>query len=138
MTVQLPTLQENHWHYLLGTGITALVYWWLRSELTPRRVISIFETEGVLSARQILAWVLAIFTMCMLAAGRISPSQAESLLLIPLGLFGFGTLPKVADKLKAPTTVNARQVKAQVETDSLTMNGATVNDTIPPGGPKLY
>jgi hypothetical protein len=100
-----------------------LAWRWLRRELTPRRVLSIFETDGVLSARQLLAWVLAVFGMCMLAAGRLNVEGLSSLLGWVVGLFGIGGIVKAAAAVKPAATVNAAQ--ADVHTRNTTINSTT-------------
>jgi hypothetical protein len=118
MPLTFPTLQENHWHYLLGCSIALLLWLWLRHELTPAKVLSIFETDGTLSARQILAWVLAFYGMLMRAAGRLDNDGMKMCFDCSFILFGIGGAVKVADKIKPPTTISAKTVTAEVKTDT--------------------
>ena len=81
---------------------------WLRKDLTPRRLLSIFETNGVLSARQILAWIIALFGLFMRAADHLDNQGMEQCFEWATLLFGIGGAVKAVAALK-PTTVNAEK-----------------------------
>ncbi|SNC62176.1 hypothetical protein SAMN06265337_0618 [Hymenobacter gelipurpurascens] len=139
MTVNLPPVSEP----LLHTGLWALgillLWFWLRKELTPRVFLSIFETDGVLSARQILAWVLAIYGMAMRAAGRLDNDGLDVCLQASFILFGIGGFVKAAAVVKPSTTVNARKIDAKIDTENMTMNGsASADEANVPPAPKAY
>lgn len=124
-----PELQENHFHYLLGGLITALAFLWLRKELTPAKALSLFESEGVLSMRLVLAFAVVVFTLCMQAKGRLTTMMVEAnytLAGILLGL-GVGKVVGKAFASRAPdTTVNAK--KADVHGEKITVNGGAAPD----------
>jgi hypothetical protein len=84
--------------------------YWLRDELTPKRFLTIFESHNVLSSRLILAWVLAIFGMCMYAAGRMNDNGLWGLLGWVVGLFGIGGVVNATAAIKGDTNIKAEKV----------------------------
>lgn len=110
MTLQLPPISHELQSILLwGAGI-GLVWFWLRKELTPKRFLTIFETDGTLSARQLLAWILALYGMSMRAAGRLDNDGLDVCLQASFILFGIGGAVKVAERIKPATQINAKNV----------------------------
>lgn len=133
MTVNLPSLPHEYYAVACWAVGLLILWFWLRKDLTPARFLSIFETEGTLSARQLLAWVLAIYGMSMRAAGRLDNDGLDVCLQASFILFGIGGAVKVADRIKPATTVNAANVDAKVQA-----NDVTVNESFsPPGGPRI-
>ena len=123
--MSLPSLQENHFHYLLGTAITLLVWLWLRGELTPDWVLSLFCSEGKPSVRLVSAFVVLLYTLLMQAKGRLSLGMVEANYLFAGSLYGFGTV-KLVGKAIANRRPPATTVQARVEADTVNMPGATL------------
>lgn len=71
------------------------VFRWLRTALTPAYALRLIETDGVPSARQALGVVVCVFTLCMIAADRISIEVVRLLLEAVFGLFLVGGAAKV-------------------------------------------
>ncbi|HEX8658249.1 MAG TPA: hypothetical protein VF690_11960 [Hymenobacter sp.] len=94
-------------HLAAWAAVLFLLWLWLRKELTPKRFLSIFETDGTLSSRQILAWVIAIWALGMRSADRITDDTLRIALEAVMVLFGIGGLVRAVDKYKPSTTVNA-------------------------------
>ena len=95
-----------------------LLWLWLRHDLTPKKFLSIWETDGTLSSRQILAWVVAVFGMSMRAAGRLDNAGMEICFECSFILFGIGGAVKLADKIKLPgTEVTAKKAEIKAEGD---------------------
>lgn len=130
MTVNLPTVT----HDLQAVALWAIglfcIWFWLRKDLTPARFLSIFETDGVLSSRQLLAWVLAIYGMAMRAAGRLDNDGLDICLQASFILFGIGGAVKLADKIKPATTVNANNVQADVTAANVSVSTSTPSQTL--------
>lgn len=78
MQIHLPALQENHWHYLLGSVVFMVTAYWLRQELTPKKFITLFESENSLSLRLVLAAMVVVFTLLMQAADRLDTMKVEA------------------------------------------------------------
>ena len=98
-------------HLLAWVFLLLLLWLWLRKELTPRRFLSIFETDGVLSARQVFAWVVGVWALAMRTAGRIDNETFRYALESVWVLFGIGGLVKAVGAIKPGTTVNAKKVE---------------------------
>lgn len=94
------------WGLLLG-----LSCWWLRGELTPRWFLSLFESEGVPSIRLVLAAVVVLFTLCMLAANRLSLGTTEALFFFAGTLLGLGTAKLVGKAFASRPPTPPAQIK---------------------------
>lgn len=107
----MPSLQENHFHYLLGLLLILLLWLWLRGELTPEWVLQLFKSEGEPSIRLVSAFVIVVYTICMQAKGRLTLSHVEANYLFAGSLYGFGTVKLVGKAIAArpaAPTVNAK------------------------------
>ena len=97
-----------HAFFFLALGLTLAR--WLRKELTPRAFLSIWQTDGVLSSRQILAWVIACYGMYMRYLGNLDNDGLWKCFEASFILFGIGGAVKAVAAIKPTTTVNAKQV----------------------------
>jgi hypothetical protein len=77
---------------------------------TPARFLAIWETDGVLSSRQIAAWVLLLWSLFMRSAGRIDNEALRIGLEMVVVLFGIGGIVKAVGKVKPGINVQAEQV----------------------------
>lgn len=127
-TLNWPDLLAGLFHYTAWVFAILVVFLWMRKVLTPAAVLSIWQTDGVLSARQILAWVISIYGMCMRSAGNLDNEGMRYCFEASMILFGIGAVPKVAERLKAPTTVKANT--AEIDTKG---GGVTVEKDVAPG-----
>lgn len=125
----LPVVRYALWALLL-----ALTAWWLRGTLTPLRFLTLFESESELSIRLVLAAAVVLFTLAMMAAGRLSAQLVEVNYTFAAVLLGLGTAKVVASRFAArpvgpaaSTTVNTRKVE-HVDAENL-------NVTSPPPSP---
>lgn len=98
-------LSAGLWLLLAG-----LLWLWLRKELTPKRFLSIWESDGVLSTRLLGATALLVWAMSMYSAGRMQGADLESVLQWVGVFFAVGGAVKAAGALQPNTTVNAKQV----------------------------
>ncbi|RSK50132.1 hypothetical protein [Hymenobacter rigui] len=130
MSINLPTLPDTFFLYAVRLLVALLLWLWLRKELTPKRVLSIWESEGVLSSRQILAWVVALFGLFMRAADRIDNDALSHCFECSFILFGIGGAVQLASKIKPATTVNAK-------VDAENLNVGTTPEAEQPA-PKVY
>jgi hypothetical protein len=110
------------WGFALGVAFV-----WLRTALTPRWVLGLFESEGEPSVRLVLAPVIVIYTLCMQSAGRLSEGMVQANYLMAGTLLGLGTAKLVgkawAGRPAAPTQIHTDKAKVSVEGDA-TFNGA--------------
>jgi hypothetical protein len=111
---------------LLGVSFSC----WLKGTLTPERFLSIFESEGVLSIRLILAAIVVIFTLCMQAADRLAVALVEANYFLAGTLLGLGTA-KVVGKAFARRPPDP---PAQIENKVKVGDNATFQT--PPPGPE--
>ncbi|MET4106060.1 hypothetical protein [Hymenobacter sp. UYP22] len=116
MKITLPPLPESMLTAAGWLALALLLWLWLRKELTPTKIISIWETDGCLSARQILAWVVVLYGLFMRAAGRIDNAALESCFECGFILFGIGGAVKLAERIKpVTTTVNSKKTDIKTE-----------------------
>lgn len=101
-------------HLAAWVFLVLFLWLWLRRELTPKRFLSIFETEGVLSARQLLAWVIAIWAMGMRSANRIDNETFATALESTWVLFGIGGIARAVEKYKPAPVVKAETKEGDV------------------------
>jgi hypothetical protein len=113
MTLNLPAIPPAVWPLLLWVLPFAALAYWQRNTLTPAKALSIFESDGVLSARQILAWVVSLYGMLMRAAGRLDDAGLNACFQCSFILFGIGGLVKAA-AVVGPTTINAKKVEGDL------------------------
>jgi|GEM_PF-6073318 len=118
MTFTFPTLPDSLLVFLAWLLPALLLFLWLRPVLTPAKALSLFETGGVLSARQLLAWVLAIYGLSMRAAGRLDDAGLENILQWVAALFAVGGLVKAA-AVVGPTTITAKKIEPDVTAGSV-------------------
>ena len=104
-------------HLLAWVFLVLFLWLWLRKELTPKRFLSIWESDNVLSSRQILAWVLAIWALGMRSAGRIDNESFRYALESVWVLFGIGGAVKAVEKYKPAPTVNAKTDEGDIQLD---------------------
>ncbi|OGX80850.1 hypothetical protein BEN47_06220 [Hymenobacter lapidarius] len=124
MTIALPSLSFALLTALLWAGLAFLLWLWLRRELTPKRFLSIWESDGVLSTRLLLATVLSGFGMAMYAAGRMDDGGLSQLLGWVTGMLAVGGVVKAAASLKSETTnVTTKTLNAEVSADTVNLNG---------------
>ena len=83
---------------------------YLRKDLPPDKFLSIWETDGVLSSRQILAWVIACYGMYMRYLGNLEDEGLWKCFEASFILFGIGGAVKAVAAIKPGTTANAKQV----------------------------
>jgi hypothetical protein len=86
---------------------TTVLWAWLRGELTPKRFLSIWTSDGVLSVRLLGATVLLIWSMCMYSAGRMDDGGLGQVLGWVAGFFAVGGVVKVAGKLNGQPPTNS-------------------------------
>lgn len=120
LTIDFAALPAYAWHIALWVLGVFLLWLWLHKELTPKRFLSIWETDGTLSSRQILAWVTALYGMAMRAAmvtdaaGKVTPRLDNDGLDVCLQasfiLFGIGGFVKAAEKIKPTPNVTVKKV----------------------------
>ncbi|MDO7846491.1 hypothetical protein Q5H92_08990 [Hymenobacter sp. M29] len=118
-----PTAAVDVVRVLLWISLGALVWLWLKGELTPKRFLTIFESESVLSIRLILAAVWSGFIMCMLAAGRLTVDEAVKLNAITELLLLYGTVKVLGSRFaKRPPdpapTIQAKKADVAVAGDA--------------------
>jgi hypothetical protein len=111
------------WGFALGVAFV-----WLRTALTPRWVLGLFESEGEPSVRLVLAPVIVIYTLCMQSAGRLSEGMVQANYLMAGTLLGLGTAKLVgkafAGRPAAPVAqIHTDKAKVSVEGDA-NFNGA--------------
>jgi hypothetical protein len=112
------------WGFVLGVAFV-----WLRTALTARWVLGLFESEGEPSVRLVLAPVIVIYTLCMQSAGRLSEGVVQANYLMASTLLGLGTA-KLVGKAWAgrpaapPVQVTAKKAEMSAESD-INYNGAT-------------
>lgn len=82
--------------YLYGALAGLLLAAWLRGALSPRWVLSLFESEGVPSIRLVLAFVVVVYTLCMQQAGRLAQGAIDANYLLAAALLGLGTAKLIA------------------------------------------
>lgn len=111
MTIDFPTIPVEALRTATVAVLVVCAALWLRKDLTPKLFLSIFETTGVLSARQILAWIIALFGLCMRAAGRLDNDGMEKCFEWATLLFGIGGAVKAVAAIKPTTTVQAKNVE---------------------------
>ena len=113
------------WGLLLG-----LSWWWLRGELTPRWLLSLFESEGVPSIRLVLAALIVLFTLCMEAAARLALAVVEANFFLAGTLLGLGTA-KIVGKAFAqrpptpPAQIKTEKAEVDVAGDANFSNAKT-------------
>lgn len=125
MMLNWPTLQENHWHYLLGSMIFAAFAYWLRKELTPSRFMTLFESENSLSLRLVLAAAVVVFTLLMQAAGRLNSLEVEANYTFAGLLLGLGVAKLVGKAFaeRAPETTVVSK-KTDIKTEAVSVQPA--------------
>ena len=109
--------------------LAALLWLWLRKELTPKRFLSIWESDGVLSTRLLGATALLVWAMSMYSAGRMQDTGLGQVLTWVAAFFAVGSAAKAVGALQPNTTVNAKQV------DNLTIEPKPDQPTPPPANP---
>jgi len=118
MLFNLPAISAAVLHGLFVLTAILLLWLWLRKELTPKRFLSIWESDtGVLSSRQILAWVIAIYGMYGRYLGNLDNDGLGRCFEAAFILFGIGGLVQAAAKIKPATTINAKEVGEMTITD---------------------
>ncbi|RFP63483.1 hypothetical protein D0N36_19275 [Hymenobacter lapidiphilus] len=118
MILTWPTLQENHWHYLLGSAVFVVMAFWLRRELTAKRFLTLFESENSLSLRLVLAAAVVVFTLLMQAAGRLNVPATEVNYTFAALLLGLGIaklVGKAFAERPADTTVVSKKTDIKAE-----------------------
>jgi hypothetical protein len=106
------------WGLLLGFAC-----WWLRGTLTPAKFLSLFESEGVLSIRLVLAAVVVVFTLCMEAGGRLALAMVEANFFLAGTLLGLGTAKLVGKAFASrppspPTQIKTDKANVDVAGDA--------------------
>jgi hypothetical protein len=117
-----PTAAVDVVRALLWISLGLFCWLWLKGELTPKRFLTIFESEKVLSIRLVLAAVWSVFIMCMLAAGRFTVEEAVRLNAITELLLLYGTAKVLgrawAERPAAPApTIKTKQADVDVAGD---------------------
>ena len=105
VTVNLPSVPAGVLPVVAWALAGLLLWLWLRRELTPKRFLSIWETDGTLSSRQILAWVVACFGMFMRAGGQFDNEGMQVCFECSFILFGIGGVVKAAGRLKPAANI---------------------------------
>ncbi|MDO7851407.1 hypothetical protein [Hymenobacter convexus] len=108
-----PTAAVDVVRVLLWISIGGLTWLWLKGELTPKRFLTTFESEGVLSIRLMLAAVWSAFIMCMLAAGRLTVDEAVKLNAITELLLLYGTVKVLGSRFARRPADPAPQIHAK-------------------------
>lgn len=127
MNITLPLLPDYLVTAAAWLALALLLWFWLRKELTAAKIISIWETDGCLSARQILAWVVVLYGLFMRAAGRIDNDGMESCFECGFILFGIGGAVKFAERIK-PVTTTVNSKKTDISTDAVNVKDAPVRE----------
>jgi hypothetical protein len=118
-----PTALVDVTRALLWLALGLLFWLWIKRSLTPTRFLTIFESEGVLSVRLILATVVVLFTLCMQASERLSAALVEANYFLAGTLLGLGTA-KVVGKAFAkrpsepPATITTKKAEVTVAGDA--------------------
>lgn len=108
-----PTALVDVVRALLWLSIGLLTWLWLKGELTPKRFLTTFESEGVLSIRLILAAVWSVFIMCMLSVGRFTVDEAVKLNAITELLLLYGTVKVLGSRFAKRPPEPAPTIQAQ-------------------------
>lgn len=119
-TLVLPSLASLLYpalNALLWGALVGMLWYWLRGELTPRKFLSIWESDGILSTRLLAATALLIWGMFMYSARRMDDAGLGQLLGWVTGFFAVGGVSKVANAFSAPTTVNSKST--QIDADKV-------------------
>lgn len=101
---------------------------WLHEEITPRKVVSMFESENSLSLRLILAAVVTAFTLCMQSVGRLSTELVEINYVYAGTLLGLGVakvISKAFAERKPGAQVNAKNATIESQNTTVTQSGPT-------------
>lgn len=110
---------------LVWGGVAFMIYMLLRSELSPKRIVSLFESEGSLSIRLVLATVVVLYTLHMETKKDVNILLVEANLAFAATLLGLGAA-KIVGKAFAErppeTTVNSK--KTELHADKV-VNNAT-------------
>lgn len=131
-----PRLQENHWHYLAGALVFVAAWLFMRRELTPARVLSLFESENSLSIRLVLATVVVLFTLFMQAAGRLDTLKVEANYTFAGLLLGLGVAKLVGKAFaERPPETKIQSKNTNLTAENVTNNAALDTDT-PPARPE--
>lgn len=117
-TITLPSLAPLAYPVataLLWGALVGMLWFWLRAELTPRKFLSIWESDGILSTRLLAATALLVWGMFMYSANRMDDAGLGQLLGWVTGFFAVGGVSKVANALSSPTTVNSKNTQIDAE-----------------------
>ena len=109
MTINFSAIPVYLVHAAFAAVVVVWLWFWLRKDLTPACFLAIWETDGVLSSRQIAAWVL-LWSLFMRSAGRIDNDALRIGLEMVVVLFGIGGIVKAVGKVKPGINVQADQV----------------------------
>ncbi|MBF9223005.1 hypothetical protein [Hymenobacter ruricola] len=126
-----PTAAVDVVRALLWIALGLFGWLWLKGELTPKRFLTIVESEGGLSIRLILAAVWSGSIMCMLAAGRFTVDEAVKLNAITELLLLYGTVKVLGSRFARrppppPATIQAQKADVDVA------GNATFQSSTPP------
>jgi hypothetical protein len=101
--------------------VMLLVLYNLRKAITATKALEIVSTDGVLSGRQVLAWVMAIWTMCMYYAERMSIEGVDKMFTIIVGMYLVGQVNKgtknIAEGMRGSVNITNK-----VDAEKMTMN----------------
>lgn len=126
------TLADVMPYILWGLG-WLLFFFYLRGQLTPKRLLSIWETEGVLSGRQIMAWIIGLYGLYGRCTGRLSAADMEACFQAAYILFGIGGVVNAVSKYKpAPAQVNAGEMKVGEHASNVVVGVETTGTQLGP------
>lgn len=91
--------------FLLAAGVVCAC----AGYLGRARFLSIWESEGVLSWRLLAATAILAFVLYMLAAGRLTISDAKDLLQVTVELAFLGTIKVIASRFAPKPTIDPTQ-----------------------------
>jgi hypothetical protein len=109
MTIELATLLE----YLLWSALTFGSLLLLNYFAGRRWILALFESEGEPSIRLVLATVVTVFSLCMVAAGRLDDARLSTLLSFVGAALFIGSARIAAKAWAARPPAPDTQIKAE-------------------------